>query len=97
VKAKVSLTLDDELVAFIDSQPGSTRSAKIEAALRRYRHAWQDAKLREELAEYGAADDADDAETRGWREVMQETMWRESAAATSGPSRSRRSRNRARR
>ena len=34
MKVKVSVTLDDELVAFIDSQPGSTRSAKIEAALK---------------------------------------------------------------
>ncbi len=95
MKAKLSLTLDDELVAFIDGQPGTTRSEKVEAALRRYRDAWHDMKLREELAAYGAV--ADDAEARAWRDVMQEAMWRESDAATSGPSRSPRSRSRVRR
>ena len=95
MKAKVSLTLDDALVEFVDSQPGATRSQKVEAALRRYRDAWRDRQLREELAAFGAKED--DAETAAWRGVMQEAMWRESAVATSGPSRSRRSRSRGRR
>ncbi len=96
MKAKVSLTLDDALVAFVDAQPGATRSEKVEAALRRYRHAWEDMKLREELAAFNAPAD-DRAEADAWRGAMQEGMWRESAAATSGPSRSRRSRSRAQR
>jgi metal-responsive CopG/Arc/MetJ family transcriptional regulator len=95
MKAKLSLTLDDELVAFVDSQPGATRSEKVEAALRRYRNAWRDMKLREELAAYNSTED--DAETAAWRGVMQEVMWSESDAATSGPSRSRPSRSRGRR
>jgi len=98
VKAKVSLTLDDALLAFVDKQPGATRSEKVEAALRRYRDAWHDMKLREELAAYNAAErDTDRAETVAWRDVMQEAMWRESDAATSGLSNYRRSRSRARR
>jgi hypothetical protein len=96
MKAKVSLTLDDALVAFVDAQPGATRSQKIEDALRRYREAWQDLRLREELAAYNANDE-DAAEANAWRSVMQEAMWRESEGATSGPSPSRRSRSRARR
>ena len=95
MKAKVSLTLDDSLVDFVDRQPGATRSQKVEAALRRYRDAWRDAQLREQLAASGEKEE--DAETAAWRSVMQEAMWRESAAATSGPSRSRRSRSRGRR
>ena len=95
MKAKVSLTLDDALIDFVDSQPGETRSQKVEAALRRYRDAWRDRQLREELAAFGANED--DAETAAWRGVMQEATWRESAVATSGPSRSRRSRSRGRR
>ena len=95
MKAKVSLTLDDALVAFVDAQPGATRSEKVEAALRRYRHAWQDMKLREELAAFNTSAD-DRAEADAWHRAMQEDMWKESAAATSGPSRSRRSRSRAR-
>ena len=55
MKAKVSLTLDDALVDFVDSQLGVTRSQKVEAALRRYRDAWRDRQLREELAAFGAA------------------------------------------
>jgi hypothetical protein len=96
VKAKVSLTLDDALVAFVDAQPGTTRSQKIETALRRYRDAWRDLKLREELASFGS-EEGDTAETAAWSRVMQEGMWRESDGATSGPSRSRRTRSRARR
>jgi hypothetical protein len=96
MKAKVSLTLDDALVAFVDAQPGATRSQKVEEALRRYRDAWEDLRLREELAAYDA-DSKDTAEAEAWRSVMQEAMWRESGAATSGRSRSPRSRSRARR
>lgn len=96
MKAKVSLTLDDVLLAFLDGQPGATRSEKVENALRRYRAAWTDMKLREELAAYNARDD-DNAETAAWQSVMQEAMWSESDAATSGPSRSPRSRSRGRR
>jgi len=96
MKAKVSLTLDDSLVDFVDRQPGATRSQKVEAALRRYRDAWRDIQLREQLAATESPEE-EDAETVAWRGVMQEAMWRESAAATSGPSRSRRSRSRGRR
>ena len=96
MKAKVSLTLDDALLAFVDRQPVATRSEKIETALRRYRDAWHDMRLREELAVYNAAERDDDrAEAVAWHDVMQEAMWRESDAATSGRSRSRRSRSRA--
>jgi hypothetical protein len=95
MKAKISLTLDDSLVDFVDRQPGATRSQKVETALRRYRDAWRDIQLREQLA--GSESKEEDAETTAWRGVMQEAMWRESAVATSGPSRSRRSRSRGRR
>ncbi len=96
MKAKVSLTLDDALLSFVDAQPGATRSRKVEDALRRYRAAWEDLRLREDLAEYDK-NAKQDAEAEAWRRVMQEAMWRESDAAISGPSRSRRSRGRARR
>jgi hypothetical protein len=96
LKAKVSLTLDDALVAFVDAQPGATRSEKVETALRRYRDAWRDLKLREELAAWGESED-DRAEGAAWARVMQESMWRESEGATSGRSRSRRTRSRVRR
>lgn len=96
MKAKLSLTIDEALVAFVDAEPGATRSEKIESVLRRYRDVQRDLTLREELA--GAAQSTeDDSETEAWRRVMTEAAWRESAAATSGPSRSRRSQSPGRR
>jgi hypothetical protein len=96
MKAKLSLTLEESLVAFVDAEPGATRSEKIETVLRRYRDVQRDLKLREELAAFNDTSD-DRSETAAWQRVMQEAMWRESGAATSGPSRSRRSRSRGRR
>ena len=96
MKAKLSLTLDESLVAFVDAEPGESRSEKIESMLRRYREARQDLALRQELAAHDAAS-SDDAESAAWRQVMEGSQWNESAAATSGPSPSPRSRSRARR
>ena len=93
MKAKLSLTLDEGLVAFVDREPGATRSEKIESMLKRFREVQRDLLLREELRAFGTADD-DDREHDAWVRVMQEAIWRESAAATSGPSRSLRSRSR---
>ncbi len=95
MKAKLSLTLDEDLVAFVDREPGATRSEKIESMLRRYRSAQRDVLLREELRAFGASG-ADADEHEAWTHVMQEAMWNESAAATSGRSRSPRSRSRVR-
>ena len=96
MKAKLSLTLDEDLVAFVDREPGATRSEKIESMLRRYRAAQRDLLLREELKAFGeSAGDHDEHDA--WVRVMQEGMWNESAAATSGRSRSPRSRSRGRR
>ena len=47
MKAKLSLTLDEGLVAFVDKEPGATRSEKIESVLRRYRDVQRDLRLRE--------------------------------------------------
>jgi metal-responsive CopG/Arc/MetJ family transcriptional regulator len=96
MKAKLSLTLDEGLVAFVDAEPGATRSEKIESMLRRYRDVQRDMRLREELAAFGESAD-DRSETEAWQRIMKEGMWKESVAATSGPSRSRRSRSRGRR
>ena len=96
MKAKLSLTIDEGLVAFVDAEPGATRSEKIESVLRRYRDVRHDLRLREELAAFGETDD-DRVETEAWRRIMQEAMWTQSGAATSGRSRSRRSRSRGRR
>lgn len=96
MKKKLSLTLDESLLTFVDSESGASRSEKIETIVRRYRDARRDAELRRELAAFNATAD-DDAEAEAWRRVMEAAQWNESAAATSGRSRSRRSPSRARR
>jgi metal-responsive CopG/Arc/MetJ family transcriptional regulator len=73
MKAKVSATLDEELLAFVDRLPGATRSEKLERALRSYRRAWDDAQLRRQLAE--TADDGDDAERAAWEATCAEAMF----------------------
>jgi hypothetical protein len=96
MKTKLSVTLDEALVVFVDNEPGSSRSDKIESILRRYRDAVRDVQLRKELAAFNSSTD-DIAESDAWRQVMEASLWSESGAATSGPSRSRRSRSRGRR
>jgi hypothetical protein len=95
LKAKLSVTLDDSLLGFLDAQPGENRSEKLESIVRKYRSVKQDFLLREQLAKFNA--DSDDAEADAWRRAMEEAQWNESDAATSGRSSSRRSRSRARR
>jgi hypothetical protein len=96
MKSKVSVTIESTLVAFVDRERGATRSEKIESILRRYREVQQELDLRRELAAFNDTQD-DRADTEAWHRVMQEAMWKESGAGISGPSRSRRSRNRGRR
>ncbi|MDP2390721.1 MAG: hypothetical protein Q8N52_10390, partial [Acidobacteriota bacterium] len=96
MKTKLSVTLDESLVTFVDSEAGESRSEKIELIVRRYRDARRDAALRRELAAVNAASE-DTAESDAWRKVMETSQWSESAAATSGPSPSPRSRSRGRR
>jgi hypothetical protein len=95
LKAKLSITLDESLVGFLDAQPGENRSEKLESIVRKYRSVEQDFLLREQLTKYNA--DTDDAEADAWRRAMEEAQWNKSGAATSGQSRSRRSRSRGRR
>jgi hypothetical protein len=96
MKRKLSVTLDESLLTFVDAEGGASRSEKIETIVRRYRDARRDAELRRELAAHQSEPD-DDAESEAWRKVMEDAQWSESGAATSGPLRSRRSRSRTRR
>jgi metal-responsive CopG/Arc/MetJ family transcriptional regulator len=96
MKKKLSLTLDDSLLTFVDSESGASRSEKIETIVRRYRDARRDAELRRQLAALNPSAD-DDAESEAWSKVMEASQWSESGAVTSGRSRSPRSRSRGRR
>jgi hypothetical protein len=83
MKAKLSVTIDEALVSFVDGVPGQSRSEKIESILRRCRDALRDVQLRKELAAFNASDDGS-AEDAAWRQVMETAAWNESAEATSG-------------
>jgi hypothetical protein len=76
MKVKVSVTVDVSLVAFLDSLPGRTRSAKLAGALREYRKVHEDLKLREELAAY-VEDDTERSEREAWEHTVAEAMWRD--------------------
>lgn len=95
MKAKLSLTLDEGLVGFVDAQPGMTRSEKLELIVRRYRDVWRDLELRRRLASE-TAKEAEHGEDDAWRQAMEEAQWNESGVATSGRSPSRRSKSRGR-
>jgi hypothetical protein len=96
MKKKLSLTLDESLLTFVDSESGASRSEKIETIVRQYREVRRDAQLRRELATFNQSSE-DGAESDAWRQVMEASAWNESDAATSGPSPSPRSRSRGRR
>lgn len=93
MKKKLSVTLDDSLLTFVDAESGASRSEKIETIVRRYRAARRDIELRQQLSALNSSV-SDDADAEAWRKVMEEAQWNESGAATSGQSRSRRSRSR---
>ncbi len=74
MKIKLSVTIDEGLVSFVDSAPGQSRSDKIESILRRYRDALRDVELRKDLAAFNAAE-GDTAEDDAWRQVMEASIW----------------------
>ena len=76
MKAKVSVTVEVGLVAFLDSLPGRTRSAKLGYALSEYRKIYEDLKLREKLAAY-VEDDDERREREAWEHTVAEAMWRD--------------------
>ena len=76
MKAKVSATVDESLLAFLDSLPGKTRSEKLEQVLRAFKRREEDRRLREELAAY-VEDDEERLEREAWERTTAEAMWRD--------------------
>ncbi|MBM4122267.1 MAG: hypothetical protein FJ249_06720 [Nitrospira sp.] len=76
MKEKLSVTVDQPLVRFLDSLPGQSRSEKLERVLRRFQEVSEDLTLRRALAKHKEPED----EQRGHAaliELMEEAMWRE--------------------
>lgn len=76
MKHKLSLTVEQPLVRFLDSLPGASRSAKLERVVRAYQRASREAALRRALAGAGA-DDGGRAEREAWRRTMEADQWRD--------------------
>lgn len=76
MKGKLSATVEEPLLDFLDSLPGRTRSEKLERILVRFKRMVDDKRLREQLASY--RDDEDERnEQDAWARTFDEAMWSE--------------------
>ena len=76
MKSKLSATVDQPLLDFLDSLPGRTRSEKLESVLRRVRELERDLQLRRELGQ-AYADNDERLESEVWERTVSEAMWSE--------------------
>lgn len=76
MKGKISATVEEPLLDFLDSLPGRTRSEKLERVLARFKRIVDEQRLREQLAEYREEHD-ERRETDAWERTFDEAMWRE--------------------
>ncbi len=76
MKTKLSATVEEPLVEFLDSLPGRTRSEKLEYVLARYQKLQVELDLREQLAAY-YEDDDERRDRESWELTVAESQWRE--------------------
>lgn len=76
MKAKLSATVEEPLLDFLDSLPGETRSEKLEKVLSRYQQLHEELELRERLAVY-YEDEDERREREAWELTVAEAMWAE--------------------
>ena len=76
MKAKLSATVEQALLAYLDSLPGETRSEKLERVLSRYKELQDELDLREQLASY-YEDEAERRDREAWELTVAESQWRE--------------------
>ncbi len=76
MKGKLSATVAEPLLEFLDSLPGKTRSEKLERILERFKQIEQEKLLRKQLSAY--REDADEQiEREQWERTVAEAMWSE--------------------
>jgi hypothetical protein len=75
-KGKLSATVEERLLAFLDSLPGRSRSDKLERVLGRFKRWVDDKRLREQLAGYREEED-ERREQEVWERTFDEAMWNE--------------------
>ena len=76
MKGKLSATVAEPLLEFLDSLPGKTRSEKLERVLERFKQIEQEKLLRKQLS--ACREDADEQlEREQWERTVAEAMWSE--------------------
>ena len=76
MKGKLSATVEDSLLEFLDSLPGSTRSEKLERVLEKFKRVEEERQLRQQLKNY-QEDDEERVERDVWERTMDDAMWSE--------------------
>jgi hypothetical protein len=76
MKGKLSATVEEPLIEFLDSLPGRTRSEKLEVVLSRYKKLQEELELRDQLAVY-YEDEGERREREAWELTVAEAMWSE--------------------
>ncbi len=76
MKGKLSATVEEPLIEFLDSLPGKTRSEKLEFVISRYQALQEELDLRKKLAVY-YEDDEERCDRESWELTVAESQWRE--------------------
>jgi len=74
LKEKISTTIEEPLLQFLDSLPGKTRSEKLERILLKFKQLDEELQLRKQLAAH-VEDDDDQMEREVWERTVAEAMW----------------------
>lgn len=76
MKEKLSVTVEQLLVRFLDSLPGQSRSEKLEKVLRRFQEVSEELSLRHALAKHHGSD-SERREHEAWARTMEHDQWSE--------------------
>ena len=76
VKGKISATVEEPLLEFLDSMPGKTRSEKLERLLSKVKRLEEERELRRQLGEH-LEDEDERLEREVWERTVSEVMWSE--------------------
>lgn len=76
MKGRLSATVAEPLLEFLDSLPGNSRSEKLERVLLRFKEMKDEKRLREQLSGY-REDDEERIEREAWERTFDEAMWSE--------------------
>ncbi len=76
MKEKISATIDERLVDYLDSLAGKNRSRKLEHVLRTFKEYEEDRQLRQELEAYEWTEE-ERLEQAAWERLSAEAAWRD--------------------